>query len=340
MRDSHPDPLRHHGDAEVRDAGLLDLAVNVHPEPRPDWLDAALRASLDDVGAYPDPTAAEAAVAAHHGLDPAQVLLTAGAAEAFSLVARQAWREPAVVHPQFTEPHAALEQAGHAVTTVVLPRPFLLDPAAVPAGADLVVVGNPTNPTGVLHPREAVLSLRAPGRLVLVDEAFMETVPGEAASVLGEPGVLVTRSLTKHWTIPGVRIGYAVGDPDLVAQLRRAQVPWSVSTTAIAAATVLATERARTESTARAERVARWRDHLEAVLTDLGVDHLPSATSFVLARPGAGVHAALRARGVAARRADTFPGLDGSWMRVAVRPPATTGLLADLLSRALRDALG
>ncbi|MGL4744556.1 MAG: Rv2231c family pyridoxal phosphate-dependent protein CobC, partial [Dermatophilaceae bacterium] len=77
------------------------------------------------------------------------------AAEAFSLVARlRVWRRPVVIHPQFTEPHAALEQAGYRVTSVCC-RPgdgFALDPGAVPADADLVVVGNPTNPTGVLHP--------------------------------------------------------------------------------------------------------------------------------------------------------------------------------------------
>jgi histidinol-phosphate/aromatic aminotransferase/cobyric acid decarboxylase-like protein len=329
------DPLRHHGDVEAT-AGLLDLAVNVYPEPRPTWLDEVLRASLDDVGRYPDPTGAQAAVAAHHGVEPDRVLLTAGAAEAFSLVARGRWRGPAVVHPQFTEPHAALEQAGHAVTPVVLPRPFTLDPAAVPADADLVVVGNPTNPTGVLHPASAVLALRRRGRLVVVDEAFMDTVPGETESVLGESGVLVVRSLTKHWSIPGIRAGYVVGDPDLLSELRRHQVPWSVSTTAIAASTALASVRARRGAGVRAQRIGDWRTHLEKGLADLGVDHVPSATSFVLARVGVGVHAALRDAGVAVRRADTFPGLDGAWVRIAVRPTSST----DTLLRALRDALG
>ena len=142
--------LRHHGDVEAR--GMLDLAVNVYDGPRPAWLDAALRSSLDEVGAYPDPSAARAAVAAHHGRSEDDVLVTAGAAEAFTLVARlRAWRRPVVVHPQFTEPHAALEQAGHTVTPVVLREPFTLDPALVPQDADLVVVGNPTNQIGRAH---------------------------------------------------------------------------------------------------------------------------------------------------------------------------------------------
>lgn len=332
------DPLRHHGDVEAR--GMLDLAVNVYDGPRPRWLDDALRASLDAVGAYPDPSAARAAVAAHHGRAEDEVLVAAGAAEAFTLVARlRRWRRPVVVHPQFTEPHAALEQAGHTVTSVVLREPFGLDPSLVPENADLVVVGNPTNPTGVLHPSALVGSLCRPGRLVVVDEAFMDCVPGEPASLAGVPvdGLLVLRSLTKHWGIPGIRAGYVVGDRAVVAGLARAQTPWSVGTTAAAAVLACATPEAVQEATRRAEEIRDWREHLAKGLADLGVHHLPSAASFVLAQVGEGVHARLREHGIAVRRADTFPGLDGSWIRIAVRPPATTDLLLAALPGSLRS---
>ena len=330
------DPLRHHGDVEAR--GLVDLAVNVYDGPRPRWLDAALRASLDAVGAYPDPSAARAAVAAHHGRPVEEVLVTAGAAEAFTLVARlRPWRRPVVVHPQFTEPHAALDQAGRAVTPVVLREPFALDTALVPAEADLVIVGNPTNPTGALHPASLLASLCRPGRLVVVDEAFMDCVPGEPESLAGVavPGLLVLRSLTKHWGIPGIRAGYVVGDPGVVESLSRAQTPWSVGTTAAAAVVACTSPEAAREARRRAEEIGHWREHLEKGLADLGVDALPSVASFVLARVGAGVHQRLRAAGVAVRRADTFPGLDDSWVRIAVRPPATTDLLLAALASAL-----
>ncbi|ROR90282.1 cobyrinate a,c-diamide synthase [Nocardioides aurantiacus] len=330
-----PDPLRHHGDVEA-EPGLLDLAVNVYAGPRPPWLDAALHESLELVDRYPSPTAAEAAVAARHGRAPEEVLATAGAAEAFTLVARlRPWRRPVVVHPQFTEPHAALEQAGHAVTTVTCTREsgFALDPAAVPEDADLVVVGNPTNPTGVLHPAAVVEQLLRPHRLVVVDEAFMDTVPGEGESLTARTraGLVVLRSLTKHWAIPGVRAGYLLGAPDVVAELRRAQTPWSVSSTAAAATTACASPAAAEESERRAHTVAGWRTALEKGLAERGIAHVPSATSFVLAEVGEGVHAALRAAGVAVRRADTFPGLGPAWVRIAVRPEAhTTQLLAAL----------
>src|SRR6185436_10903566 len=103
-------------------------------------------------------------------------------------------RRPVVIHPQFMEPDRVL-----GAERVVLEEPWGLDPQLVPESADLVVVGNPTNPTGVLHPRETIAALAGDGRVVLVDEAFMDFVPGEAESLAGErlAGVVVLRSPTK-----------------------------------------------------------------------------------------------------------------------------------------------
>ena len=163
--------LEHHGDLEVGD-GLVDLAVNVRAGTPPRWLLDAITASLTDVAAYPRQDAAVAAVAQRHGVAPDRVLLTAGAAEAFVLIARAFRpRHAVVVHPQFTEPEAALRSAGHLVDRVIL-RPedgFVLDPRAVPADADLVVIGNPTNPTSVLHRADDLRELARPDRILVVD---------------------------------------------------------------------------------------------------------------------------------------------------------------------------
>lgn len=330
------DPLRHHGDLEAREAEL-DFAVNVYDGPRPPWLDAALVASLGEVGRYPDPTLARRAVAARHRRPEDGVLVTAGAAEAFTLIARlRPWRRPVVVHPQFTEPHAALVQAGHTVTPVVLPPPFLLDVDLIPDDADLVILGNPTNPTGVLHPVDEIRGLLRPGRVVVVDEAFMDCVPGEGPSLADVrlPGLVVIRSLTKHWGIPGIRAGYVVGDALVVTGLALNQTPWSVGATAAAAVIACSTPQASVESRRRAELIGRWREHLAAGLQDLGITSHPSAASFVLAQVGPGVHGQLRRAGLAVRRADTFPGLDDRWVRIAVRAPEQT----DHLLAALRHA--
>ena len=180
-----------------------------------------------------------------------------------------------------------------------------LQPAAVPADADLVVVGNPVNPTGVLHPAAVIRSLVRPGRLVVVDEAFLDAVPGEPETLAGEPGVLVLRSLTKHWSIPGIRAGYAIGEPGVIAGLAALQAPWSVSSPAIAAMVAIAG--AAAESAWRARELTGWREHVEAGLRDRGVAFPVSAAPFVLARAGAGVHAALRGQGVAVRRGRHLP---------------------------------
>lgn len=334
--DEHPavaDPLRWHGDREV-DPSLVDVAVNTFDGPRPDWLEEALAAA--DVGSYPDATPAEHALARRHGRRPAEVLATAGAAEAFALVAGlRPWRCPVVVHPQFTEPDVALAREGHQVRHV-LSSPgsgFRLEPDRVPEEADLVVVGNPTNPTGVLHPARTIDELRRPGRLVVVDEAFMDGLAGEPQSLADgpHPGVLVVRSLTKLWSIPGVRAGYVLGDADTVAALRARQTPWSVSAAAVAATIACSSEQARAETAVRATALARNRAVLTDGLTELGIPHVAGPAPFVLARPGPGMHARLHAAGFATRRADTFPGLDDSWMRLSVRrPDVTRKLLATL----------
>jgi cobyrinic acid a,c-diamide synthase len=158
-------------------------------------------------------------------------------------------------------------------------------------------------------------------------------VPGETESLVREwlRDVVVIRSLTKHWSIPGIRAGYAVGHRLVVKHLARQQTPWSVSTPAIAAAIACSTRAASCESRERTVTISRWREFLEGGLRGRGIEIVPSEAPFVLARVGRGFHPALRDRGVAVRRCDTFPGLDATWVRIAVRPPSTTIRLLEAL---------
>ncbi|WP_017573300.1 Rv2231c family pyridoxal phosphate-dependent protein CobC [Nocardiopsis halotolerans] len=333
--------LRHHGDAEVGD-GLLDLAVNVRSQAPPAWLGRRVADSLTSLGAYPDPSRARNAVARRHGRETDAVLLTAGAAEAFVLLARALTpRRAVVVHPQFTEPEAALRAAGHTVERVLLRPDFALDPALVPEDADLVVVGNPTNPTSVLHPGAVLAGLARPGRVLVVDEAFADCVPGETESLASRgdlPGLVVVRSLTKTWSLAGLRAGYLLAAPDLVARLERAQPLWSVSTPALVAMEACCAPEAVAEADAWAVSLAAHRDDLAEGLRSLGLSVVPSArASFLLVgAPDADrLRAGLRERGIAVRRGDTFPGLGPEWFRVAVRDPGTHRVLV----RALRELL-
>lgn len=331
--------LTFHGDRELG-GGLVDLAVNVRLTTPPPWLEEVITATLPTLGAYPDPCVATAAIAAHHRVDPAMVLPTAGGAEAFTLVARAGLgSRPLVVHPQFTEPEAALAAAGTSPARLVLSAEsgFALDPALVADRADLVVVGNPTNPTGVLHAADDLRHLVRPGRTLVVDEAFMDAVPGEPESLIGPvmTGLLVIRSLTKTWGLAGLRAGYVVGDPDLIDRLRAQQPPWSVSSPALAAMAAVCTPRGSVETEAAAVAYARDRAHLVAGLAEAGLSAGAPEAPFVLVRAGHGVREALRGRGFAVRRGDTFPGLGPEWIRIAVRDRAVT----DAFLRALGDVL-
>jgi histidinol-phosphate aminotransferase len=343
---SEPD-LHHHGDAEVGE-GFVDLAVNVRTDPMPGWLAGPLTESLSRLSAYPDDRAAREAVAARHRRASSEVLLTAGAAQAFTLVAQGLRvRRPLIVHPQFTEPEAALRAAGHEVRRLVLAPPFTLDPAAVPDETDLVVVGNPTNPTSVLHPVEILERLARPGRVLLVDEAFADTIPGEPASLASRndlPGLLVLRSLTKTWGLAGLRIGYLLGEPELLARLRAVAPLWPVSTPGLAAAIACSSDRARHAAEAIAVHLMDERAHLVSGLRTLPGVHVAGepASSFVLIRlaGAAQVREALRLRGWAVRRGDTFPGLGPDWLRVAVRDKATTDAFLAELRTVLSDWTG
>jgi len=340
------DPLRHHGDVDAT-PGLLDFAVNVRGAAPPGWLRERLGTALDDLARYPSAAhdaAARAAVAARHGRRPDEVLVLAGSAEGFALLPALRPRLAAVVHPGFTEPEAALRAAGVPVERVFTDAAdgHVLRPAAVPAAADLVVVGNPTNPTGVLHPAAALRALRAPGRVVLVDEAFADAVPGEAESVAGEPGFLVFRSLTKTWALAGLRAGYALGAPDVLARLAAPRPPWPVSTLALEAVIACSTPAAVAEAERAARDLERQRAEQAAALAAVpGVTVATGRAPFLLLRlpdgRGERVRHALRAAGIAVRRGDTFPGLGPDHLRVAVRAADAVARLVAALTAALTD---
>src|SRR5450755_2876199 len=336
-----------HGDRELAD-GLTDLAVNVRPGTPPPWLLDRIRAAAGDISTYPDPRAASEALARRHVRPVSEVLVTAGAAEAFTLIARAfAPRHAVVVHPQFTEPEAALRGAGHRVQRVMAGADFRLDPGAVPQDADLVVMGNPTNPTSVLHPAAAIRALARPGRLLVVDEAFADCVPGEPESLAGArdvPGLIVVRSLTKTWGLAGLRAGYLLASPADVRALAGPRPPWAVSGLALAAVVACCAPAATAEATAWAADLDAERTWLGHSLSRVpGVVVTPHArASFLLLKittrsspphhhspsnptglGGSGVRERLRAAGFAVRRGDTFPGLGPEWIRIAVRDRPT-----------------
>lgn len=348
--DGAPAPRRPHGDRMVPE-GMLDFAVNVVDGDPPGWARQALQAGISNLTPYPDDRPAVAALAVRHDRDPEGVLPLGGAAEGFWRVALALRpRHAAVVVPGFIESEAALRAVGTRITHV--PRTakaqWALDPGAVPEECDLVVVGRPENPTGTLDPREAILRLRRPGRTVLVDEAFADFVADADALADRRDGddgpgeLLVLRSLTKTLSVPGVRCGYLVGSPDVVARVRDAGPPWSCSTPALE---LLRAYAERPDACDRiAARTAAHRADLTARLQQLaGVQVWPSQANFVLVRVPDGVDpvAGLHRHGIAVRPCGSFVGLDDRHVRITVRVPALharlTAALANVISTAERE---
>jgi histidinol-phosphate/aromatic aminotransferase/cobyric acid decarboxylase-like protein len=334
--------LRFHGDTVAR-PGQLDFAVNVVPGGPPQWLREALGDGLSRAALYPNEGPATTALAARHGRPVDEVVLLNGSAEAFWLLAQVLRPELAVVvHPSFTEPEAALHAAGHRVQRLWRdPDRFGLDPAVVPADADLVVIGNPNNPTGTLDPAATLAELARPGRLLVVDEAFMEFTLGEGESLTGRrdlAGLVVVRSLTKLWGLAGVRAGYLLAPPAIARALGAARQPWSINGLACAALAAWATHAA--EHTAhRVQELAATRERLAAALAALpDIRVWPSAANFLLlhVHDGPAVLDGLATRGIAVRPCSSFPGLSSSHLRVAVRDPADNQRLIDAFQEALR----
>lgn len=313
--------LRHHGDVDAA-PGLQDFAVNVRGSAPPKWLRDRLVQALDRLGTYPsakDDQRAREAVATRHGRDPSEVLILNGAAEGFALLPALRPAKAALLHPSFTEPEVALRDAD-------VPVHHVMPGDEVPDDADLVVLGNPTNPTSELHPAATIRSHLKPGRVLVVDEAFMDAVPGETESLAGDQtaGLLVLRSLTKTWALPGLRAGYALGAPELLQQLSQYRPHWPVGTLTLEAVTACAEPRAIEEAEQAAIETQLHREWLTKELKTLGVHvYEPAAAPFLLIRVANGerTRQQLRDRGIAVRRGDTFPGLTTDHLRIAVREP-------------------
>jgi histidinol-phosphate aminotransferase len=194
----------------------------------------------------------------------------------------------------------------------------------------------------VLHGADDLRELARPDRILVVDEAFMDAVPGEPESLAGAsiPGLVVVRSLTKTWGLAGLRVGYVLAGASLIEQLAAVQPHWPVSTPALSAAIACSNERAVAEAAQAALDIEQHRVHLIDKLgtvnglSTYGVARAP----FVLVHVAgaAEVRESLRTQGFAVRRGDTFPGLGPDWIRIAVRPEDVTDGLVKVLADLLR----
>ncbi|MBC7303862.1 MAG: aminotransferase class I/II-fold pyridoxal phosphate-dependent enzyme [Nocardia sp.] len=193
---------------------------------------------------------------------------------------------------------------------------------------------------GAADPVEARSAAGSGGRRVPAANSAGPEAAGESESLAGlaAPDVIVFRSLTKTWALAGLRCGYALGAPEVLARLTHGRPHWPLGTLQLEAIIATAEPSAVAQSRRYADRIAADRAAMIDRLTALGLDvHLPATGPFLLLRvpDGALVRKRLADRGIAVRRADTFPGLGPDHLRVAVRGAAEVDRLIDALNAAL-----
>ena len=300
---------------------VIDLSANLHPHgPHPDVIEAARGAAIDR---YPEPAAASLrdAIAESSGLEPEQVLVTAGATGAIHLAARALLRPNdacTIFAPAFSEYETAARAAGARVVRHAAAPPEFV-PSSDPPPALLAILGNPGNPHGAYLEAGAVRRLAAEtGGVLLLDAVYEPFVEGAwDADELVRQGfpVIVVHSFTKLHAISGLRVGYVTGPASLVAQLAALQQSWAVGAPALAAA--LAALPLDASRRAIAREVGETREALRGFFAARGIATAPSRANFVLARVGdaAGLRARLLRRGFAVRECASF-GLP-EWVRIA-----------------------
>ena len=324
-------------DAVAREFGLdprsiVKLASNENPLGLSPKARTALTQAAGASNLYPDFDCHDLrhAIAAHVAMAPDEVLPSAGSSELILLAARtflDPTRRAVIPQYSFQSYEGAVRSVG--ATPIIVPvRDWHPDLDAMLAAVDervhLVYLATPNNPTGIaLAPAEIERFASAlPAHVLLVlDEAYREYLePAERLDIARlfaiRRNLLVMRTFSKIHGLAALRVGYGLGDPELLALLRRLQLPFSVSSPGQAAAVAALAddqfaETSRTENRAERERVARCLD-------DAGVRHVPSAGNFILLEVGDGpaVAQALMRRGIIVRPVANY-GL-AKWIRVSI----------------------
>ncbi|MFU8802957.1 MAG: aminotransferase class I/II-fold pyridoxal phosphate-dependent enzyme [Bradymonadaceae bacterium] len=303
-----------------RAAAPVDLRLDGNEGAQPP---AVLFTVLSSIGAsvirnYPSACELENLLAERHGVDPSQVLVTAGADDALDRMCRamlEEGRSMILPEPSFEMLRRYGLLAGGAVVSVpwpdgAFPRAAVLE--AVDDSTAMIVMVTPNNPTGGVATAAdlAAVASGAPHALIVLDHAYVEFADEdltEAAKTY--PNVVVARTLSKAWGLAGLRVGYAIGPARVIEWLRATGHPYAVSGPSLAMAK-WRVETGAEDMAAFVDAVADERRRLEVLLNELGADAQPSQGNFVFARhPNSlWIRDGLASLGIAIR---AFPGREG-----------------------------
>ena len=312
--------------------GVIDFSASLNPLGTPVQIVRALKVAAGDFSAYPDPYCRDltSALAAAEEVPADQIVVTAGATDAFERIATAFAPHKALV---CTPCYSGYEQALAKIHTRVVHHSLVAREDFdlterfidyIEPDIDMVFLCSPTHPPGRTISRELLVTvLRAAARWgtwVVLDECYLDfTHEHSAVSLLDRyPQLIVVKSFTKTYAMAGIRVGWCVcGSPDAARRLRDVGMPWIVATPSQVAGLAALDVPGYIDLTK--EYVDAERDHLETALRELGMFVVPSHANFILFQSPVALYEPLLERGFVIRRCENFRGLDGSWFRIAVR---------------------
>lgn len=318
---------------------IADFSTNVWSGGEPAGLKEHLFGQWELIKRYPEVVAESLCgmVARHHQVKPEEVLVTNGTTESIYLLA-QSFRghRTTVTIPAFSEYEDACRMHQHAVDFLHWEQL-----ATIPVlQNDLLFLCNPNNPTGQVFPALEELVAKNPQTLFIIDEAFIEfTLSLKTAIPLLRhyPNVLILKSMTKAFAIPGLRLGYVVAHEKLIHRLKGFKPPWSVNALAIAAGRFIFDHLPGLQ--VPAGRLLKDKEAFAGLLQqEGGVLVYPSDTHFFLAQTTQGTAAQLKHYlieqfGLLIRDASNFRGLSLQHFRIATLAPAQNNLLIAALNQ-------
>lgn len=333
---------------QPRMAGLVKLNTNENPfGPSPRALEAIREAAADTLRLYPDPqaTALRAALAAYHGVRPEQVFVGNGSDEvlAHAFVALLKHDAP-LLFPDITYSFYPVycRLFGIAYETVPLDEAMRIRIADYRRSAGAIIIPNPNAPTGIALSRAEIVTLldEHPDAPVVVDEAYVDFGAETAIPLVASyPNLLVVQTVSKSRALAGLRVGYAIGDADLIDALTRVKDSFNsypLGRPAQAGAIASLEDEAYFQQSR--VRVIESRERLTRGLKEAGFEVLPSLANFVFARhpahEGAALAAVLREQAVIVRHFSATRISD--YLRITVGTDEQTDRLLSAVSRILR----